>query len=539
MDINKYGNVAIEQLHLVRVQDGLEGVRYDNGDLLITRNTQNTSDLSMRNTVHFTLNGVVSNHAYGEFNSLFAFISPFEKTAQKNENLLAGLNPSDTFFHQDHNNELRLHKPILVAPNGAEIPPELTESGLSIVRYDAPKVINAETLATTRNLAIANVFTVLNAPLHSVGMWGWSNVPNPTVEQREALLNRLGYQDSDIALAHTGSPEEKIEGIINAFAYHNEAILNGERLENTATGLQIPHTTMVSMARNQMHDALSEIKNEVARQKLTDKFNGIDQKFQQLIKNSQALENTDPAISVKMPEPDVVNVAGQTPPPPPIPEGMDTSGVTPPPPPPYPPQGFNDPVDLNDADVKSLNSFFEQSGFSDKLDKDTNELLAAPEGVANKDIQHLFDSHYYNQLHSNIHTSLIHLKNQIALSEDPLNNPDSENHDQPIYEAYNDVKNDFNDFNDHYKNLIQHIPAENQEHNMNYQLDLSKNLFDLTQEVLGDNQKTFNINGIEKSFSDDLDGFKDNHLKTVEKSLELNKSNVQQTLDTSREFNLN
>lgn len=83
MDINKYGNVAIDQLHLVRVQDGLEGIRFDDGDLLITRNTQDTSELSMRNTVHFTLNGVVSNHAYGEFNSLFAFISPFEKTAQK------------------------------------------------------------------------------------------------------------------------------------------------------------------------------------------------------------------------------------------------------------------------------------------------------------------------------------------------------------------------------------------------------------------------------------------------------------------------
>lgn len=499
MDINKYGDVAIDQLHLVRVQDGLEGIRFDDGDLLITRNTQDTSELSMRNTVHFTLNGVVSNHAYGEFNSLFAFISPFEKTAQKNENLLAGLNPSDTFFHQDQNDEFRLHKPILVAPHGAEIPSELTDSGLPIVRYDAPDVINAETLKSTRNLAIANVFSSLNAPLHSIGMWGWANAPDPTTEQRQGLLNRLGYQEANIAMVHTGSPEESVEAAIGAFAYHNKAILKGERLEDLPTGLQIPHTDLVDVARRRMFEALSSIENENVRQKLTDKFNNIDESFQQKISNL----------------------------------GMDRTI-----PPPIP-KIFGETVGLNDADVKNLNNFFEQSGLSDKLDRDANELLSAPESLENQEIKNLFDSPYYNQLQFDVQASLIHLKTQTALYGDGLNNPDDENNNQPIYEAYNDVKDDLTNFNDHYLNLIQHIPAENQEHNMSFQLGLNNTLFNLTQEALGDNQKTFNENGIEKSFSDDLSGFKDNNLKVIEKSLEFRESIIQPTLDNSTEFDLN
>lgn len=558
MDINKYGNVAIDQLHLVRVQDGLEGIRFDDGDLLITRNTQDTSELSMRNTVHFTLNGVVSNHAYGEFNSLFAFISPFEKTAQKNENLLAGLNPSDTFFHQDQNNELRLHKPILVAPHGAEIPSELTNSGLPIVRYDAPIVINGETLASTRDSAIANVFSSLNAPLHSIGMWGWANAPDPTTEQRQGLLNRLGYQEANIAMVHTGSPEDRVEAAIGAFAYHNKAILKGERLEDLPTGLQIPHTDMVDTVRRRMFKALSNIENESVRQKLTDKFKNIDESFQQQIADLSMDRTIPPPI------PDWMDTSGITPPtldgmdtigsiPPPIPDGLDTSGITPPPPPtpqssipewmftppPPIPKIFGETVGLNDADVKNLNNFFEQSGLSDKLDRNANELLSAPESLANKKIRSLFDSHHYNQLQFNVYTSLVYLRNQTALSNDSLDNPDYENNNQLIYDAYNDVKNELTDFNNHYLNLIQHIPDDNQELNMKYQLDLNKKIFNLTQDALGENQKTFNENGIEKSFSDDLNNFKDNNLKTIEKSLEFKKPNTQPTLDNSREYDLN
>lgn len=514
MDTKKYGNVAVDKLHLVRVQNGLEGCRLEDGDLIITRNTSTTDELSMRNTVHFTLNAVVRNHAYGKFDSLYALITPFEQTAQKNPNLLAGLNPSDTFFHQNENGEMRLHKPILVAPNNAELPQELIQGGLSIIRYEAPTEVNEQTLAMTRNLAIANVFSALNAPMNNIGMWGWSD-PNATVfnGQHRELLNQLGYNESDISTSHTGSPEDQVETAMGAFAYHNKAILNGERLESTSTGLQIPHSDLVNIARDRMKEALSQIKNEDVKQRLNDKFDSIDQDFQSKIQLYQAAQNEVPAIEEALPST-----------PPPIPDWMDTTGVIPP--------SLLEPVDLSATDVHKMNSFFDQGGIIDKVDKDINDLLSAPGAIAGHEINHLVDSSHYNNSKFRLQESLANLKNQV-------DDPDLNNDLESIGEAYNDVKSEFSVFNEHYLDLIHHVPHENQDDNLKYHLDLNKNLFDLTNEILSSDKDSVNTNGIENAYLNDFKDFKNESLKAIEKSLEIRQPNINPSLDNSREFDLN
>lgn len=287
----QFGNIASDQLYLVRVQAGLEGTQVDGSDLLITRNNETVSENSMRNTVHFTLNGVVSNHAYGEFNHLFAFVSPFEQTTEKNKGLLAGLNPSDTFFHQDANDSLRLHQPTLVAPNGAEIPAHILDSGINIVRYDAPEVINGDTLKATRDIAVRNVLESLGAPVSQIGMWGWSDTPDPTTEQRNLLVESLGYDKDQVANVHTGSPEATLEELAGKYVYHNNQILNGERLDTTDTGLQVPHIEQLDVVKKSMQSALDGIANDEVRQKMADRFNQIDQGFQQKLADYQA-QNT-------------------------------------------------------------------------------------------------------------------------------------------------------------------------------------------------------------------------------------------------------
>ncbi|MCP0917676.1 hypothetical protein MUB04_14170 [Acinetobacter indicus] len=284
----KYGNVASDQLYLVRVQAGLDGTQVDGGDLLITRNNESVSENSMRNTVHFTLNGVVSNHVYGEFNHLFAFVSPLEQTNEKNKGLLAGLNPSDTFFHQNANDSLRLHQPTLVAPNGAEIPAHILDSGINVVRYDAPEVINGETLKATRDIAVGNVLNELGAPVNKIGMWGWSDTPDPTPEQRNALIESLGYDKEHIATVHTGSPEASIEELMGRYVYHNNRILNGEHLDTLDSGLQIPHIEQIPQTRQGILSTIEKMPNEEIRQKMTDRFNQIDQRFQQKLADYEA-----------------------------------------------------------------------------------------------------------------------------------------------------------------------------------------------------------------------------------------------------------
>lgn len=284
----QYGNVASDQLYLVRVQAGLDGTQVDGGDLLITRNNESVSENSMRNTVHFTLNGVVSNHVYGEFNHLFAFVSPLEQTNEKNKGLLAGLNPSDTFFHQNANDSLRLHQPTLVAPNGAEIPAHILDSGINVVRYDAPEVINGETLKATRDIAVGNVLNELGAPVNKIGMWGWSDTPDPTPEQRNALIESLGYDKEHIATVHTGSPEKSIEELMGRYVYHNNRILNGEYLDTLDSGLQIPHIEQIPQTRQGILSTIEKMPNEEIRQKMTDRFNQIDQRFQQKLADYEA-----------------------------------------------------------------------------------------------------------------------------------------------------------------------------------------------------------------------------------------------------------
>ena len=284
----QYGNVASDQLYLVRVQAGLAGTQVDGSDLLITRNHEAVNENSMRNTIHFTLNGVVSNHAYGDFNHLFAFVSPLEQTNEKNKGLLAGLNPSDTFFHQNANDSLRLHQPTLVAPNGAEIPEHILGSGINIVRYDAPEVINGETLQATRDIAVGNVLKELGAPVNQIGMWGWSDAPDPTPEQRNALIESLGYDKEHIATVHNGSPEEQIETLIGRYVYQNNSILNGEHLETLDSGLQIPHNEQIPQTRQGILSTIEKMPNEEIRQKMTDRFNQIDQRFQQKLADYEA-----------------------------------------------------------------------------------------------------------------------------------------------------------------------------------------------------------------------------------------------------------
>lgn len=71
--------VPLEQLMLVRVQSGLENARCDGRGRLVLSRVGSGREDSM-NTFHFALNGVVTNHVLGRFDSPVAVVAPLART---------------------------------------------------------------------------------------------------------------------------------------------------------------------------------------------------------------------------------------------------------------------------------------------------------------------------------------------------------------------------------------------------------------------------------------------------------------------------
>jgi hypothetical protein len=295
MSNSSYGGIPSDKLYLVRVQAGLEGTTLKNGDLSITRATDGNIEINpTRNTLHFALNGVVSNHAYGSFNHEYVFLSPLEKTLQKNPGMLAGFNPADTFIHQDENNQVHLHEPILVAPTHSHVPQDLIDGGIQVVRYDVPENTSVEDAMSLRDQAVSQVLESLDAPVKKIGMWGWTDQTLDQFNAEKSFISTLGYDPENVATRHDGSVEDKIELAYGSLLYHQEKVLEGkERLYDLPSGMQIPHTEMVTEAKKSLQDLINGLSNPVFQSKMSEFIENMSNKYEE---DLAAKQTTEPVL---------------------------------------------------------------------------------------------------------------------------------------------------------------------------------------------------------------------------------------------------
>lgn len=245
----KYQGVDYDDLKLVRVVKSLENSEI-NGDQLLLHKAPNNQSASLRNTLHFTLNTVVQDHAYGTFSdSKYAVIADLKETA--NQNKIVGLNEVDTFFWQNENGT-SLNKPTLFIPDNDQSNIDRF-SAFNTVVYKSDEDEKQNFINLTQ--AVKENFQANNLPFHTPSNWGWSGKPSPSTQDFEALEQHLGA--AGLVDRHDGSVFSTMESLKSRVQILAED-LSSVKDQQSLTELQVGHEseTIAAIYNTQM-DAIA------------------------------------------------------------------------------------------------------------------------------------------------------------------------------------------------------------------------------------------------------------------------------------------
>ena len=241
----KYQGVDYDDLKLVRVVKSLENSEI-NGDQLLLHKAPNNQSASLRNTLHFTLNTVVQDHAYGTFSdSKYAVIADLKETA--NQNKIVGLNEVDTFFWQNENGT-SLNKPTLFIPDNDQSNIDRF-SAFNTVVYKSDEDEKQNFINLTQ--AVKENFQANNLPFHTPSNWGWSGKPSPSTQDFEALEQHLGA--AGLVDRHDGSVFSTMESLKSRVQILAED-LSSVKDQQSLTELQVGHEseTIAAIYNTQM-----------------------------------------------------------------------------------------------------------------------------------------------------------------------------------------------------------------------------------------------------------------------------------------------
>lgn len=245
----KYQGVDYDDLKLVRVVKSLENSEI-NGDQLLLHKAPNNQSASLRNTLHFTLNTVVQDHAYGTFSdSKYAVIADLKETA--NQNKIVGLNEVDTFFWQNENGT-SLNKPTLFIPDNDQSNIDRF-SAFNTVVYKSDEDEKQNFINLTQ--AVKENFQANNLPFHTPSNWGWSGKPSASTQDFEALEQHLGA--AGLVDRHDGSVYSTMESLKSRVQILAED-LSSVKDQQSLTELQVGHEseTIAAIYNTQM-DAIA------------------------------------------------------------------------------------------------------------------------------------------------------------------------------------------------------------------------------------------------------------------------------------------
>lgn len=300
----QYQDVDFDDLKLVRVVKSLENSEI-NGDQFILHKASDNQSASLRNTLHFTLNTVVQDHAYGTFSdSRYAVIADLKETADQNK--IVGLNEVDTFFWQNEKGT-SLNKPTLFIPDNDTSSLDKF-SGFNTVAYksdeDAKQNFNNLTQAIKEN------FQANKLPFHSPGNWGWSGKQLPKHQEFKALEQYLGA--TNLADRHDGSVYSTMESLksrVQILVEDINAVKDQQNFEN----LQVGHEAdVINTIYGSQMEAISH-DNEIAdyfKKHLGSEIGKLNDLYQE-------------QINLLYPEPQIISATQ----PPPIPQGQAFSNA--------------------------------------------------------------------------------------------------------------------------------------------------------------------------------------------------------------------
>lgn len=266
-EVQKYAGINEKDLTLVRVQNGLDGVKVNkNGDILVGRKESE----SLRNTLHFTLNSVVQDHVYGKFSeSKYAIIGNLKDTAQKND--ISGLSPSDTYFFQK-DGKVEIPNGILVVPDNHNLDKESFQNANTLVYKSSP---DPEINYKNMNDAIESYFNNEKLPFKNIDMHGFVG-ERVSREEHIILSNNLGKQELDTN--HAASLHGEMETRQAQLISLNDDFKNGVELHQNSNGVEV---TLNERALNISKDIQESLNNMSIQEKeyYIEKLNPLLQNF--------------------------------------------------------------------------------------------------------------------------------------------------------------------------------------------------------------------------------------------------------------------
>lgn len=226
--------VPLEQLMLVRVQSGLENARCDGRGRLVLSRVGSGREDSM-NTFHFSLNGPVTNHVLGRFDSPVAIVASLARTCWDLGQKPAGLDGADTYFHADSRHEMTLAEATIIAPMGSPIPAGF--GGRTI--FYVPGADTRQTLAH-RNKAISIELAERDVQEKQVAPVGWRDAERVSRPEEYRELGRaLGCPNLQ-RRSHMNAPDDALERLHRTFQLAQKDFGQGDRYQQDDSGVDVP-----------------------------------------------------------------------------------------------------------------------------------------------------------------------------------------------------------------------------------------------------------------------------------------------------------
>jgi hypothetical protein len=170
------------------------------------------TSLPLRNTIHFSLNCVVQDHAYGTFGKDICMVSPLVDTTKMH--VPSSFSEVDVSFPFSEHGFSVAH-PVVFAREGVDVPPHF------------PRVVRVQGNALLSD-AIRDHFP--NLPIQSAGLWSWNDGcdTHNTHLQQNQLLAALNCVRTSV-LPHSSSNEGSCEIQLSAFLAAAHRLYCGNR----------------------------------------------------------------------------------------------------------------------------------------------------------------------------------------------------------------------------------------------------------------------------------------------------------------------
>ena len=248
-----YGNIPTSKLRLVRALSESELSQWtvaDDGQIKLTAqsNLQKGGggqwleelgfvgkELNSRNTLHFTLNCAVEDHAYGSFEKDVFFVIPFES-------MLAQEKPS-SFSEVDvvfpfKAGEITCPMPEIWVREGVKIPPQIKPYARTFPKDADPQSV------------IQNALEAEGCPSRKPSMHGWSLESLTLSEEGRAFVSSLGGQTA--LSSHSNADEGRAEWALATFAGATKEMFSGNWLYEDHAGRTREHKEKMVLAIQEM-----------------------------------------------------------------------------------------------------------------------------------------------------------------------------------------------------------------------------------------------------------------------------------------------